>query len=103
MTQIASDLLLCCAVILSSEQTTCSSLGLVTKSDGSFRRIHNLFFSYSQQDRDLSVNNAIPDEYLALTYSTIDEIIALILLAGRGFIIIKRDIKTTFRHIPVTL
>jgi len=49
------------------------------------------------------VNDAIPDEYSSLSYSIIDDILPLVLQAGKGAIIIKRDIKAAFRNIPVAL
>ena len=71
------------------------------KPDGTFRRIHNL--SSPKPRLGLSVNAAIPEAYSTLTYSTVDEILALILLAGRGAVILKRDLKDAFRNIPVAI
>jgi hypothetical protein len=73
----------------------------VPKPDGTFRRIHNL--SSPKPRRGLSVNAAIPEAYSTLTYSTVDDILALILLAGRGAVILKRDLKDAFRNIPVAI
>ena len=71
------------------------------KPDGTFRRIHNL--SSPKPRRGLSVNAAIPEAYSTLTYSNVDEILALILFAGRGAIILKRDLKDAFRNISRSL
>jgi hypothetical protein len=73
----------------------------VPKLDGTFRRIYNL--SSPKPRRGLSVNAAIPEAYSTLTYSTVDDILALILLAGRGAVILKRDLKDAFRNIPVAI
>ena len=64
------------------------------KPDGTFRRIHNL--SSPKPRLGLSVNATIPEAYSTLTYSTVDEILALILLARRGAVILKRDLKDAF-------
>ena len=71
------------------------------KLDGTFRRIYNL--SSPKPRRGLSVNAAISEAYSTLTYSTVDDILALILLAGRGAVILKRDLKDAFRNIPVAI
>lgn len=73
-----------------------SPLGLVPKHDGGLRRIHHL--SYPQ---GLSVNDHITKEAAHLTYTTLQEIINLIIKAGRHCIIIKKDIKDAFRGIPI--
>ena len=64
------------------------------KPDRTFRRIYNL--SSPKPRRGLFVNAAIPEAYSTLTYSTIDNILALILLTRRGAVILKRDLKDTF-------
>jgi Reverse transcriptase (RNA-dependent DNA polymerase) len=100
-TKIASDLPIGRIAICPPEAICCSPLGLVPKPDGTFRRIHNL--SSPKPRRGLSVNAAIPEAYSTLTYSTVDDILALILLAGRGAVILKRDLKDAFRNIPVAI
>jgi hypothetical protein len=64
------------------------------KLDRTFRRIYNL--SLPKPCQGLSVNAAILEAYSTLTYSTIDNILALILLARRGAIILKRNLKDAF-------
>ena len=100
-TKIATDLTIGRIAIRPPEAICCSPLGLIPKSDGTLRRIHNL--SSSKPRRGLSVNAAIPEAYSTLTYSTVDDILALILLAGRGAVILKRDLKDAFRNIPVAI
>jgi len=78
---------------------TASPLGLTDKSDGSKRRIHHL--SYPQGDPN-SINNGIPSEYGAISYSSIEEAIEAIQLLGRSSILVKRDFEAAFRHIPVS-
>ena len=73
-----------------------SPLGLVPKSDGGWRRIHDLSYP-----RGKSVNDGIPDDFGALEYATLDEAIAALLLRGTGAILVKRDLSDAFRHIPV--
>jgi hypothetical protein len=100
-TKIASDLHLRRICVEPSALISCSPLGLVPKPDSSWRRIHNL--SSPKPRNGLSVNDAIPDSHSTLTYSTIEDILALILLAGPGAVILKRDLKDAFRNIPVAL
>jgi len=78
---------------------TASPLGLTDKSDGSKRRIHHL--SYPSGD-PAAINNGIPTEYGAITYSTIEEAVEAIQYLGRDSILIKRDFESAFRHIPVS-
>ena len=72
----------------------CFSLGFIPKLDKTFRRIYNL--SLPKPRQGLSINAAILEIYFTLAYSTIDNILALILLAGRDAIIFKRDLKDAF-------
>jgi hypothetical protein len=48
------------------------------------------------------VNDRTPDRYKTLTYTRIEDIYAAVLAAGRGAIILKRDIRNAFRNIPVS-
>jgi hypothetical protein len=100
-TKITSDLNLRRISIQPPVLISCSPLGMVPKPDGSWRRIHNL--SSPKPRNGLSVNDAIPDSYSTLTYSTIEDVLALILLAGPGAVVLKRDLKDAFRNIPVAL
>lgn len=73
-----------------------SPLGLVPKSNGDLRRIHHLSYP-----RGLSVNDFIPKEATNLRYATLKNIFTRVCRAGRGAVIIKKDIKDAFRNIPV--
>ena len=73
-----------------------SPLGLVPKSDGGWRRIHDLSFP-----RGKSVNDGIPEPFGALEYASLDEAIAALLAIGIGAILVKRDLSDAFRHVPV--
>ena len=73
-----------------------SPLGLALKADGDLRRIHHL--SYLQGH---SVNDYIPREAVHLKYATLANVLSRICRAGRGAVIIKKDIKDAFRNISV--
>lgn len=73
-----------------------SPLGLVPKPNGGLRRIHHLSYP-----RGSSVNDFIPKEAANLKYATLANVLARIRRAGRGAVIIKKDIKDAFRNIPV--
>ena len=64
------------------------------KLDKTFYYIYNL--SLPKPRLSLSINTAILEAYFTLTYSTVDEILALILFTRRGAVILKRDFKDTF-------
>ena len=74
-----------------------SPLGVVPKHDGGRRRIHHLSYPTGS-----SVNNFIDQSRGTLSYTTFDEILFSIGQAGRGCILIKRDIRDAFRMIPVS-
>jgi hypothetical protein len=75
---------------------TSSPLGLVPKSNGDFRRIHHLSHPLGS-----SVNDGIPENYGYLKYDTFQDVLNLVVKAGRHCVITKRDIKNAFRNIPV--
>ena len=78
----------------------CSPIGVVPKlSDGvqtGWRTIFDL-----SAPRGRSVNDAIPQTYGSITYETTQDAIRLVAQAGRGAIMMKRDLKSAFRHIPI--
>lgn len=74
----------------------CSPLGLVPKHDGGWRRIHHL-----SHPRGKSVNDYIPDGAGEMRYTRFQEVLQLVINAGRHCIILKRDVKDAFRNVPV--
>ena len=75
----------------------CSSLGLAPKSNKKWHIIHHLSYS-----RSCSVNCYISKEWGALEYTTFDKAKQEVIRAGLRAIIVKRDFKDAFRHIPVS-
>jgi hypothetical protein len=73
----------------------CSPIGLVPKPAG-WRVIFDL-----SSPEGASVNDGIPKEYGILVYKTLNDAIQLIAQAGRGAVMMKRDLKAAFRHIPI--
>ena len=92
--KITTDLPIGHITIYPPEVICCSSLGLVPKLNGTFCCIYNL--SLPKPYWGLSVNAAILEAYFTLTYSTVDEILVLILFAGRGAVILKYNLKDAF-------
>jgi len=92
--KIAINLPISRIAIYPPKATYYSPLELVPKLDRTFCRIYNL--SSPKPCQGLSINAAILEAYSTLAYSTIDDILALILLARRGAIILKRDLKDAF-------
>ena len=99
--KITTDLLIGYIAICPPEAICCFFLGLVLKLNGTFCCIYNLFLP--KFCLGLSVNAAILKAYSTLTYSTVDEILVLILFAGRGAVILKCDFKDAFWNIPVAI
>ena len=71
-------------------------LGLIPKHDGSLRKIHHLSYPSGS-----SVNDYITQKSSTLSYSSLHNVFAKIIKAGRHVILIKRDVRDAFRNIPV--
>lgn len=74
----------------------CSSLGLVPKHDGGWRKIHHLSHPVGR-----SVNDHIPDGAGEMRYSRLQDVLGMVIRGGRNCVIMKRDIKDAFRNVPV--
>jgi len=99
--KITTDLPIGRIAICPPKAIYCFLLGLILKLDGTFCYIYNL--SLSKPRRGLFINAVILEAYSTLTYSTIDDILALILLARRGAVILKHDLKDVFWNILVAI
>ena len=64
------------------------------KLNKTFYYIYNLFLF--KPYLGLFINTIILKDYSTLTYSTVDEILVLILLTRRGAVILKYNFKDTF-------
>jgi hypothetical protein len=51
---------------------------------------------------EMSVNDGIPTQYAEIAYDSLEKAIHLVAQAGQGAVMIKRDLKSAFRHIPVS-
>jgi hypothetical protein len=49
-----------------------------------------------------SVNDGIPPRYGSIVYETLQDAIRPVARAGRGAVMMKRDLKSAFRHVPVS-
>jgi len=49
-----------------------------------------------------SVNDSIPKEYGTIIYETLNDAIRLVAQAGKGAVMMKRDLKSAFRHVPIS-
>ena len=79
----------------------CSPIGLVPKTTDGVQTGWRVIFDLSSPDAS-SVNDGIPRHYGAIVYETLDDAIRLIAQAGKGAVMMKRDLKSAFRHIPVS-
>jgi hypothetical protein len=75
-----------------------SPLGLVPKPNGTFRRIHDL--TYPKHSKH-SPNAGIIVGASSIEYIQFDDITEMILEAGKGCYLFKKDVKDAFRIIPV--
>ena len=71
------------------------------KLNKTFYCIYNLFSP--KPCLGLFITTAILEAYSTLTYSTIDEILALILFTRRGAVILKCDFKDAFQNILIII
>ena len=92
--KIITNLPIGCITIYLSKVIYYFLLELMPKLNKTFYYIYNL--SLPKPCRGLSVNTAILKAYSTLTYSTIDNILILILFIKRGAVILKRDLKDAF-------
>ena len=74
-----------------------SPLGLIPQTQpGKFRIIDDLSFPKGD-----SVNSGIPQEFCSVTYEDYDYFVSLLTSVGRGCFIVKADIESAFRIIPI--
>src|SRR5947207_345982 len=78
-----------------------SPLGLVPKTTAGlttgWRRIHDLSAPTGR-----SANDGIPKHYGTIIYETFQFALRLVAKAGKGCILVKRDLKSAFRYVPVS-
>ena len=74
-----------------------SPIGLVPESEkGQWRMIVDLSFPF-----DHSVNDGVSSTLSSLSYSSVDDVVDLILCLGKGARLVKVDLKRAYRQIPV--
>jgi len=79
----------------------CSPIGLTPKqTDGKQTGWRTIFDLSSPEGH--SVNAGIPVEYGTIVYETLDYAIRLVAQAGKGAVMMKRDLKSAFRHVPIS-
>jgi len=76
----------------------CSPFGVIPKKHkpGKWRLIVDL-----SSPEHFSVNDGIAKELCSLTYTSVDDVVACVLKAGKGALLAKMDIKQAYRNIPV--
>jgi hypothetical protein len=78
----------------------CSPIGLTPKYTDSVQTGWRVIFDLSAPQSS-SVNDGIPREYGTLVYETLNDAVQLVAQAGKGAVMMKRDLKAAFRHIPI--
>lgn len=75
-----------------------SPIGLVPKSNqvDKWRMIVDL-----SSPRDHSVNDGISQELASITYAKVDDAVSIILRLGRGTHLVKLDLKSAYRNVPI--
>ena len=83
------------------ERYFCSPIGVVPKCTDGVQTGWRLIFDLSCP-HGKSVNDGIPVDYGAISYESLRTAIHLVAKAGRGAKMIKRDLKSAFRYVPVS-
>jgi hypothetical protein len=78
----------------------CSPIGLVPKLIDGIQHGWRVIFDLSCPEGS-SVNDGIPKEYGTMVYETLNDAICLVAQVGKGAVMMKRDLKAAFRHIPI--
>jgi hypothetical protein len=78
----------------------CSPIGLIPKYTDGAQSGWRVIFDLSAPQGS-SVNDGIPREYGTLVYETLNDAVQLVAQAGKGAVLMKRDLKAAFRHIPI--
>ena len=76
----------------------CSGLGVMPKKGNKWRMIQHL-----SAPAGSSINDFIPKDAFSLHYSSVDDAVCLLVSAGPGALMVKADLKSAFRMIPVRL
>ena len=66
------------------------------KEPGQVRLIHHLSFPEKK-----SINDHIPDTFCTVQYATLDDAVKIIVSLGKGCLLAKTDVESTFRVVPV--
>ena len=86
---------------LPNDRFYCSPIGVVPKRMDGIQTGWRVVFDLSCPASH-SVNDNIPQEYGRITYEPLQRAIEMVAKAGQGAIMIKRDLKSAFRHVPVS-
>ena len=78
----------------------CSPIGLVPKMANGVQVGWRVIFDLCSPEGS-SVNNGIPIEFGTITYETLSDAIRLVAQAGKGAVMMKCDLKSAFRHVPI--
>lgn len=70
--------------------------GLMPKHDRGWREIHHLSYPVSRL-----VNNHIPNSEGKMRYTRFQDLLQMVLRAGRNYVILKRDMKDVFKNVSV--
>ena len=79
----------------------CSPIGLTPKRVDGHQTGWRMIFDLSSPEGS-SVNDGIPKEHGTIIYETLNDAIRLIAQAGKGAVMMKRDLKSAFHHIPIS-
>jgi len=78
----------------------CSSISLAPEITKGTQAGWRVIFDLSSPEGH-SVNDNILKEYGTIIYETLGDAIRLVAQAGKGAIMMKRDLKSAFRHVPI--
>ena len=76
-----------------------SLLGIFTKKNpGEFRMIHHLSFL---RNSGASINENIAEEFISVSYASIQDAISKIKTLGKGCLLAKTDVRSALRIVPI--
>ena len=78
----------------------CSPIGLVPKQANGVQSGWRVIFDLSSPEGS-SVKDGIPKEFGTIVYETLNDAVQLVAQAGKGAVMMKRDLKAAFRHVPM--
>ena len=95
---IANEVTLGCLSVTNDPSIRTNPIGIIPKphQSGKYRLIVDL-----SAPRGCSVNDGISKQHCSLRYTSVDKAARLVAACGRGALMVKTDLSSAYRHVPV--